>query len=224
MEKIDLCEAIIKSFNIANENNLELERLNALFRYFIKNNIVNLFGRALFDEDELEVVRIKDGLVVDSIFGVRLQIAMSCDGDYSIYAMDTNAKKEFFRIFMNDKKAINECYVDGHSYRYEINIEEDKFSYVSINDQNEIEYSGCLQPLGTKKSGFETFEYQREVPKTSEPKNVMERIKRTVKGENFVKIETGYSLKDVVHHAEAIFDRLKLEAKKEKSKTLKNQG
>lgn len=226
MEKIDLCTAIIERFKIANNNNVELERLNTLFRYFIKDNIDSLFGKSLFDQDELEVVRVKDGLVIDSIFGIRLNIDMSHDGDFRIVATDAETGKIFFSIFMSDTIAINECFVDDHSYKYEINIAEDKFAYTEYGSDKEESFSAYLQPLGAKRNRFEIFEFKKTVPEETGTKTFLEKVAGRINGDGFVRIETGYALKDVVNHAEVIFDTLKKEAKKEKGNTkkLKNQG
>lgn len=226
MEKIDLCTAIIDRFKIANNNSLELERLNTLFRYFIKDNIDSLFGRSSFDSDELEIVKVTDGLVIDSIFGIRINVEMSHDGDFRIVATDTSTGKIFFSIFMNDKVAINECFVEEHSYKYEIDITEDRFSYTLLGENQETEFSAYLQPLGAKRNRFEIFEFKKTVPEEPDTKTLFGKIADRINGEGFVRIETGYALKDVVNHAEAIFDRLKYEANKEKqhNKKLENQG
>ena len=225
MEKINLCEAIIKRFNIANENNLELERLNTLFRYFIKDNIENLFGRNEFDEDELEVVKVKDGLIVDSIFGIRLQVQMSHEGDFRIVASDMENDHVFFSVFMSSKQAINECHDPGHSYRYAIDIDSDEFSYVSLDANNEVEFQASVKPLGAKRDRFEIFEYNRQIPVDTHKKTFFEKVMERINGDDFIRIETGDTLMDVVHYADAIFDRLKEEAKKQKStnKELKKQ-
>lgn len=221
MEKIDLCAAIIERFTIANNNNRELERLNTLFRYFIKNNIDNLFGRNIFDEDELEIVKVKDGLVVDSIFGIKLCIDMSNDGDFRIVAKDGESERVFFSIYMSDKVATNECFVEGHSYKYEIDIAEDRFSY-SVTDANqETEFEAYLQPLGAKRNTFEIFEYKRMIPEQQEVKTLFGKIVERINGDGFVRLNTGYALEDVVNHAKVIFDKLKKEAQKEKNRQLK---
>ncbi len=222
MEKIDLSATIIERFTIANDNNRELERLNTLFSYFIKDNIDNLFGRNQFDEDELDIVKVKDGLVVDSIFGIKLCIDMSNDGDFAIVAKNGDSDEVFFSIYMGDKIAINECFVGDHSYKYAIDIAEDRFSYTVTDANQETEFEAYLLPLGAKRNTFEIFEYKRMIPEQTDTKTLFGRIVGKINGEGFVKLDMGYALKDVVSHAKIIFDKLKRSSKRKRT-SIKNR-
>ncbi len=233
-ERIDIASSILETIknkqykeNINYTKDFINPELRPLYFYYIKENIMALFGRTEFDSDEIEIISTKEGIIIESIFMSPLFIhCVNTQVGPNIVALVEN--KEVFRIEKQPDMIVNRVMgQNGVLTVYKTNEEENEFTFYQgetsdfYTNEEDLEYIAKLSNINAKFKEFETFEFTRIKPAMEKSKSFFKRIIENVTNDNYIRIPTSLELVRTSIFADSIFDKIKEMKAKDEAKKLK---
>ena len=233
-ERTDIVSSILEIIrnkqykeNINYSKDFVTSELRPIYFYYIKENIVTLFGRTEFDSDEIEIISTKEGIIIESIFMNPLHIhCVNTQVGPSIVALLDN--EEVFRIEKQPDMIVNRVMnKDGVLTVYKTNSEENEFTFYQgeardfYTSEDELSYIAKLANINAKFKEFETFEFTRIKPAVEKSKSLFKRIIENVTNDNYVRIPTSLELVQTSIFADSIFNKIKEIKAKDEAKQLK---
>lgn len=221
-----------KKINIATEIVTRLDSLGypctiassdyMIMANFLMGNLTKLLGSHEIDNDDVEIVRSKHTITVNTTFyptPIVFEVNKT-DDDVSLSALADEEGQEIFRISKNGEHVENTIFDRDNFFEHTYVVDgfmDPKFTYTKkqVNeDSKEVIFSAQLRGLGAKYKDKEVFELTRIVPPEYKEQSLLKRIVDGIKGDSFIQITTSLQTLDTLMYTDILFNRLELEGRK----------
>lgn len=192
----------------------------SIIRYYLKENLLKIFGKTTVYQDEIDLIANSRKVVVNSIFGIKGYFYASDNNGYLEIIGSTN-DKEVFKITEQNgilkNEQISEVEEGYQKYIYEVNNNDNSYSLTIGHSNNggfyKYDFGSIITPIGARLSYNEIFEIEKSGQTCEGKDSFLRRFVNLLKNNNIVKIPIN-DTDDYNDCIEIIFERLKEENKR----------
>ncbi len=176
-------------------------KLNTIVKYFISQNINDIFAKNLMDVADFDFTLVNNSIDLDCIFSMGRYV-ISVQYDESLNAVkiicdrivnnDSQDKDETTRVFQitETSSTIENKFIgfDGVQKKFTFDKSEMRFdlevSHMD-NDKEVIDYKGSLSPMFAKNRNYDWFTYDRKIPPKENGKSILKRMVDELSGKGY---------------------------------------